>query len=426
MRSSSPLEGRVIFVVGARRSGTNWLQRILTAQPDVAAMPSETHLFWECIDQVADRFQHSTPALPRTGSIFMPREPFLDAIRAFVDAVFSENLRSSAPEARYLVERTPWHVYRLALIADVYPDASIVHIIRDGRDVARSLLSKDWGPDTMGAAAEEWRSSVEAGRAAGASLPSYVEVAYERLMAEPEASIRELYEQLGLEPSAEALRRALLEAQSQFNVDPAFPTIGSDKWRTSLSAADLRTFDRVAGPLLTELGYTREVPPRPGGRQAIAEAALLARRSGRVILRPRASVAAALERRLTRRSGARYGRNSALVQRLQESLAGGHYAVLDELLTSTSRVLVVDGAERWEDRGRDAAARLCSVLESHSERGIAPITGSFHGGPETFAIVSTYRLEDGAEWGRTLILRIEAGRVTELALYRYPIGRQPS
>src|SRR5437867_3952052 len=41
----SSLQGRMIFNLGARRSGTFWLQRIVCAHSDVAEIPSETHLF---------------------------------------------------------------------------------------------------------------------------------------------------------------------------------------------------------------------------------------------------------------------------------------------------------------------------------------------------------------------------------------------
>ena len=54
----------------------------------------------------------------------------------------------------------------MPLIAEVYPDARFVHIIRDGRDVARSIVAQPWGPATVKEAAKEWGDSVAAGRAA--------------------------------------------------------------------------------------------------------------------------------------------------------------------------------------------------------------------------------------------------------------------
>src|SRR4051812_6596100 len=106
-RDNSPLKGRIIFAVGARRSGTNWLERILTAGPEIAAMPSESYLF-HALEPLAERFQHAAPGLPVTGLTFMARESFLDALRELTDAVFEESFRTFARGARYMVERTPW------------------------------------------------------------------------------------------------------------------------------------------------------------------------------------------------------------------------------------------------------------------------------------------------------------------------------
>lgn len=420
--SDSRLGGRIIFAVGARRSGTNWLARILSARPDVMGMPSETYLFSRGIAPLAKLFQHATPGLPKTAVTYMSRDAFREAARAFVDRVFEENLVvANAPDAGYLVERTPWHVYNLDLIAEVYPEAPIVHIIRDGRDVARSLLSKDWGPATMELAAEEWRSSVTAGQAAGESLPNYVEVFYEELLADPEAGIRSLYDRLALDPSPEALERAVVESRSAFNVDPAFPWIGSGKWRTAIAPADLRAFDRIAGPLLEELGYDRESPPPGGTRERLPRLALAVRDQARALGRPRQAIAALAERRLAQRSGGLLERNAALLQRLQDELARGHYAVLDELLTPTASIRVVDDGDAWDGRGPVGSARLRTTLHGHYERGALPLTGYVHPGRDTLTVVGTYRLKDGSAWSRTLVVNVEGGRIGGLALHRHPL-----
>jgi hypothetical protein len=420
-RANSPLKGRVIFAVGARRSGTNWLQRILAAPPDVAAMPTETYLFSHGIARLAERFQHATPNLPKTGVTFVPRDAFLDSIREFADRMFEENLRVISPNARYLIERTPWHVYHLDLIADVYPDAPIVHIIRDGRDVARSLLSKGWGPQTMEAAAEEWRSSVAAGRSAGSALPRYVEVFYERVLTDPEAEIRSLYRRLGLEVGPETLEQAVLEARSAFNVDPVFPKIGSGKWRTALTTADLRTFERIAGPLLEELGYEREPPPRGGVRERIAAATSRAWRRAVAAVRPRQAIRAALQRGYDRGSSERFEGNAALLQRLQDALAQREHGPLQELLAPEAHVRIVDEGGAWDGRGPEGATQLLAVLDRHERRGTRQLTSAVHPSMDAFTVVSTYALDDGRVWARTLVVTIGGDRVRDLTLYCYAL-----
>jgi hypothetical protein len=101
------------------------------------------------------------------------------------------------------------------------------------------------------------------------------------------------------------LEQAVLEARSAFNVDPVFPAIGSGKWRGALSASQLRTFDRIAGELLEELGYQREPPPPGGPGERIAAAASRARSRARAAIRPRQAVAAAMEQAHARRAADR-------------------------------------------------------------------------------------------------------------------------
>ena len=99
----------MVFVVGARRSGTKWIQRMLAAHPDVAMIPGETGLFTHGLSQLSERFQHGVIGSARTGKVFMDRGDLLDALRGFCDSVFGGLLERLGPKCRYLVERTPFH-----------------------------------------------------------------------------------------------------------------------------------------------------------------------------------------------------------------------------------------------------------------------------------------------------------------------------
>lgn len=412
----------MIFVVGARRSGTNWIQRILAAHPDVGAMPSETYLFSHAIRGLAERFQHTTAGPLQTGLTFMERDVFLDAARDFADRVFEERLRSMQPPATYLVERTPWHVYHLDLIDDLYPDSTVVHIIRDGRDAARSLLSKDWGPDTMEEAAEEWRSSVSAGRRGGASLTNYVEVFYEELLADPETGIRSLFERAALPAAPNALEPATWEARAAFNVDPRFDEVGTGKWRGGLSGDDLRAFHRVAGRMMEQLGYEAAAPAPPGRRERLAGALAKARAWAPAVRRPRAYLDGMLDRTLKRRSALALQRTVALAQRLQDELDRGPYAALDELLDEAALIETVDDGKAERSRGRIAIERLQESLASHHDRGLRPLSATLEVGQGMFAVVGTYSLDDGSIWGRTLVVTRDGQRVSRLILHRYRLS----
>jgi hypothetical protein len=242
----------MIFNVGARRSGTYWLQRITCAHPAVAEVPSETYLFSHGIAPLRERFQHDDRDSHEMGSVFADRGRVLSAIRSLCDVVFEE---FAGPGHTHVSERTPWHVEHLPLIAEVYPDARFVHIIRDGRDAVRSLVHWYWGPTTVRDAAAEWRRSVEAGRAASPGLgEKLLEVRYEDLLANLREGVERIYAHVGLEGS---IASALEASERADNLGPQDNRVGSGKWREGWGRRERRDFERVAGDLLRELGYAQ-------------------------------------------------------------------------------------------------------------------------------------------------------------------------
>jgi len=414
-RGDSVLAGRVVFLTGCRRSGTNWLQRILTAHPDVVGMPSETYLFNGGFSKLADLFQHANPGSPKTGKVFMTRNGMFEAIRDFADRVFDENLERLGRDARYLVERTPWHVYDLELIGGVYPDARVIHIIRDGRDVARSLLSQGWGPTRMEEAAEEWRSSVTAGRFRGRSLGNrYLEVRYEDLLESPGPSILRIYGWLGLDIDCELMKRVFEEAASEFNVDPKSPGVARGKWRSALSASDLATFDRVAGKLLTELGYEpTEVPtPTSQGLDKLRRGIALGRRLVNC-MRPRSA----------QRSGQDRDTGYAVFETFLEHVGAGRLDAALAMLGPQAHVRVGANGFSKEARGEAARELLREHLACVSDMEVR--SGNVHPGIQTSTSVTTYALPDGRVVARTLTLSAAAAKVRSVSLFDFELARKP-
>jgi hypothetical protein len=244
----------MIFNVGSRRSGTYWLQRIVCAHPEVAEVPSETHLFSHGIAPLLERCQYEDPGSPEVGVVYADRAEVIGHLRALCDTVFEGFRQGRASVA----ERTPLHVNHIPLIHEVYPEARFVHIIRDGRDVARSIARQDWGPNTIDGAAAEWRDAVTNGREAGThglGPELYREVRYEALLANPDAEIAGMYDFLGLS-AEEGLEAALAEAKRHANIGPSKRGgVGVGKWQDEWSPEQVGEFDAVAGDLARELGY---------------------------------------------------------------------------------------------------------------------------------------------------------------------------
>ncbi|MDX1509767.1 MAG: sulfotransferase [Nitriliruptorales bacterium] len=246
---------RLVFVVGARRSGTNWLQRILGSHPGIHSLPGETHLFDGGIQPLLDRFTHGTPATPTTGTFYVEEPILLDALRELCDTVLSSHMPGT--EGSRLLERTPEHVKCIELILALFPGARFLHIVRDGRQAVASLLHQEFGPNDVRAAAAEWRDAVVAGRSHGGE--QVLEIRYERLQAQLRNEVRRILDFLDLDVDDDVLRRADQEAAVRGNRPHGSPG--------RLSHRQQRAFNHIAGDLMAELGYepttvTRPRPPR--------------------------------------------------------------------------------------------------------------------------------------------------------------------
>jgi hypothetical protein len=249
--SLGPLDDRLVFVFGCPRSGTTFLAGAIGGVPgfvDLGEVPP---------------LKAAVPELTRLGA-----EEGAARIRRILDRVrrlgLAQHLRG--------VEQTPEIAHVLPAALTAYPEATAVHVVRDGRDVVCSLLERGWlssgrsGADDArlpygaqarfwveperlaefeersdaGRAAWAWRRYVDASRA----LPERtVEVRYEQIVGDPQRAAADVAARLHIDPSP--LASAFAEAHSQ--------SVG--RWREDLTEAQLADVEREAGDLLRELGY---------------------------------------------------------------------------------------------------------------------------------------------------------------------------
>jgi hypothetical protein len=190
---------------------------------------------------------------------------FADVIEAFYVsyAKFHDKVRWG--------DKTPLYVRFIPMLADLFPSARFIHVIRDGRAVALSYMSIPWGPSTVWEAAAKWRADVTAGRRAGGPLgrDRYCEVRYEDLVADPHLELRKIcdfsaleFDEAMLSYHQDALRRLQCgpHATDWHRSAAAPPTQGLRDWRSQMKPADVEAFEAVAGDELSQLGYERRLP----------------------------------------------------------------------------------------------------------------------------------------------------------------------
>jgi hypothetical protein len=262
-----------IFVVGVPRSGTTWIQRGLALHPEAWPL-LETYMFSRRVGLGA-LFQSLPPpeagdaeelAAPGLGRIFS-REELVDEVRALARRWLD---RASADHCRYVIEKSPWHLSDLELIAEVLPEARFVHVVRDGRDVAVSLVAarRSWSPYGTGSptevlreAASLWATAMRDATPAAAELGErLLEVRYESLHADPRGQFERMLAHCRMPSDETTLDRIVAGTRFQDLPEPK----GEDRlyrggrvgdWRRRMSILDAWRFERRAGAALRDLGY---------------------------------------------------------------------------------------------------------------------------------------------------------------------------
>ncbi|MEW5987747.1 MAG: sulfotransferase [Chloroflexota bacterium] len=287
----SATDGPPIFIVGVHRSGTTLLRYMLNSSPRIY-IPPESDFIPRFFGRYPDHPLTEKQVDSLLATIFTryrfvgewrgerpEAAAFLAAMADRSPAAFLDTLYSQYTEQNGAVrwgDKTPIYASYVDLLARLFPQAQFVHIIRDGRDVALSMLEKwgqkEWHIDLY-FTARNWVRRIRQARASGARLGAarYYELRYEALTQDPAGQLKPLCQFLG-EPylpemaEPDRLGRARIEPgafHAAVRQPPNTARVG--RWQREMTPADLWLFQRVAGQLLMELGYPWAAVGRPAG-----------------------------------------------------------------------------------------------------------------------------------------------------------------
>jgi hypothetical protein len=285
-----------LFIVGCPRSGLTLLARILSAHSQIALIPD--------ISWITDYFKPGTRILaegPVTSDLVtkwfqrklfdpfgfrreeIPPSPGQSvSLESFLTQLFE--LCSKVKGKGFVGSLAPIYVRRIRALHTLWLGAKFIHLIRDGRDVCLSALSRPlaifsgrsnvWAEDCVSATALWWERDMRLGRQSGRELGSelYHEVRYEALVAQPERECARLCAFLGLpyEPSMLRFHEGRTECHGCDSLGTGIDnarrpiTPGLRDWNTQMAARDIERFEATAGGTLDELGYPRAAPyPSP-------------------------------------------------------------------------------------------------------------------------------------------------------------------
>lgn len=271
---------RPVFIIGVGRSGTSLLQSMLDAHPDLAFTP-ETHFYRRYVADVVQRTKlegrgvlafmrliETDAEFARAG---VPMEALVDRGDLLdLEEVFRRLLeRAALIRGKCRVgDKDPRNIDYLPALARSFPQALVLHVVRDPRDVVLSRTKAAWS------AARPWwvhpliyREQLRRGRRLGPRLfgPRYLELAYEDLISSPAEALHRVCEHVGLDYSPEMLefgesaRRLVDERELQWKKETLGPLLArnSGKWREGLSSAQVSFTEAVCREAFEQLGYER-------------------------------------------------------------------------------------------------------------------------------------------------------------------------
>ncbi len=290
--SDAEKNSRLLFVIGAPRSGTYLLTVYLTQQLSLA-IPVETHFIplferylylWgnlkkKCnrerlLQDIYDFLEIWTPRSERGRDWKLVRELSLLGTRPLADIIaaetenYSEIINSLYRKYAELHNRG-WAGDKSAFyfplspekIKQIIPETMFVHMVRDGRDVSLSWRNMWFGPLSVTESAWLWRKHVLDRRRWGKNNPeSYFEIYYEKFIDDPEKQVNSVAEYFGIGKagqahSASGMREMLAEGPAHSMLSQAINPANKDKWKDDMSKNDLAIFEFWAGDALREMGY---------------------------------------------------------------------------------------------------------------------------------------------------------------------------
>ena len=268
------VNAKPIFIVGMNGSGTTMVQDCLDRHPYLYGFPRETRLIPYYIQNLAsygdlnndenfyrlwNDFRNISlfksvnngklPEIPDNWSSW-PRN-----IASIFDGVYSQFSKKKGKNTRW-VEKTPMNVLHMIEIAEVFPNARFIHMVRDGRDCAASFHRR-WKYNAQWTVFR-WKNVVSTAREQGQSLgKSYLEVRYEDLTNDPEKWMKIVCAFVDVEFNSAVLesKQRHYEGKNTENASTSQIVPNSQKWRKYFSSSQLKKLELIGGVTLQDFGY---------------------------------------------------------------------------------------------------------------------------------------------------------------------------
>lgn len=246
------------FIIGVGRSGTTMLQRLLNRH-SLVCVPDETHFIPKQRNNFLKLIRKDERHLAITQinavekvkewnvSVSVEDIRGCDGVAAYARVIDLIMTRRAGKEGKvYWGEKTPSYILEIPTLHQLFPKARFIHIYRDGRDVALSVMPLSWGPNNSYAAGKWWRSCIQTLQKDRKRLnDQFLEVKYEDFIRHPGCHMQQICGFLELPYEEQILEGYEIKSHN------------FAKWKNKfyMSDTELKAFEVSAGDLLKELDY---------------------------------------------------------------------------------------------------------------------------------------------------------------------------
>ncbi len=206
----------ISFIVGTGRSGTTILAKTLNANSKIC-IPPELQILFEYSNNgkrlydvfkagdtkywnAEDFIKHVENISPNDFKKFFDYESFFRSYKYPVKNISKliQDLYlaiAKAYDKNIFLEQTPWYGQRLDIIKELFPEAKIIHMVRDGRDVALSFARTPWWHNDPLQNLDRWAfesKKISEDLKKYFKPTQYLEIRYEDFVAEPEKKLNDI------------------------------------------------------------------------------------------------------------------------------------------------------------------------------------------------------------------------------------------
>lgn len=283
---------KIIFVGGCPRSGTTALAAMLGNSKETVAIPECPFKFYlmtglngscseEDVLDILDKtvrhysFRSWNIDLEPAGFISkldFSRPLFMQVYFGIIRIYLKKHWPEKETHVNWVIDHDPSNCKYATSLSAGLPDASYIHIVRDGRAISASVIPLDWGPNDIYSSSLFWLSNLAFGFAAENVFHRTIRVRYEDILCSPDQQVSLICDTLKILYSPEMLVPKGLKLPRYTNhqhqlIGEKLRPDRINAWMRALTDIEIGAFQKETYEILLMLGY--ELVPVSGRATAM-------------------------------------------------------------------------------------------------------------------------------------------------------------